>query len=166
VSRVVAGVDQAGSPAGGSERRGGGRYEWGVLASLGGAFAVVSLLDVGLAFVPLGFGTPGWEFSTATAVMNNLPLAVVGIGLLAVAGIGRGTQALVSLAGLLAGAVAVLVLLLAVLFVKNLGAATAAVTEPLLKQGLTESIVRTAVQLVAYLAALVWLVIRTRKAGG
>jgi hypothetical protein len=166
VSRVITGPEQVGTPAGGSERRAGGGYEWGVMASLGGAFAVVSLVDVGLTFVPLGFGSAEWEFATATAVMNNLPLALVGIGLLVVAGMGRGWQMLVSLAGLLAGVLTILVLLLAVLFVKNVGAASASVVEPLPKQGMTESIIRTAVQLVAYLAALVWLIVRARKVGG
>lgn len=163
MSRVIAGIDDSTSVPGGAGRRGGGGYEWGVLGSLGLAFAVVSLTDVALTFYPLGFGSAEWEFGTATAVMNNLPLAVVGIGLMGLAGLGRRSALLTGLAELMAGVLALVVLLLAVLFVKNLGAATSSVTEPLLKQGLMESITRTAVQLAAYLGGLVWLVYRLRK---
>jgi hypothetical protein len=56
------------------------------------------------------------------------------------------------------------VLLLAVLFVKNLGAANESVTDPVLRQGLTESVARTSIQLVAYLVALGWLAVRSRRA--
>lgn len=137
-------------------------FEWGVLGGLGAAFALMSLIDIGLTFVPLELGSAQWEFATATAVMNNLPLALVGLGLVAVAGIGRSSPGQVRAARLVSAALAVLVLLLAVMFVRNLGAALVSVQDPVLKEGLKESIVRTSAQLVTYFAALAWIVIRTR----
>jgi hypothetical protein len=56
----------------------------------------------------------------------------------------------------------VLILGLAVMFWRNVGAAVGTVTDPVLRQGLNESIARTAVQLVAYLAGLAWVIVRAR----
>jgi hypothetical protein len=161
MSRVIAGIDESGGAPVGAVRRGVGS-EWNVFAALGAAFTMTSLADVGLAFYPLGFGSAEWEFATVTTVMNNVPLAVVGIGLMAVAGIGRRSSLLTGLASVVAGGLTLVILLLGVLFVKNLGEAMASVTEPVIRQGLTESIGRTSIQLVAYLVALVWLAIRSR----
>ena len=144
-----------------SEWRGAG-YEWGVLGGLGLAFALMSLVDIALTFIPFNPGAADWEFGTATAVMNNLPLAVVGLGLVAVAGIGRRSAGQIRAARFVSGLLAVLVLLLALMFARNLGEALGSVTDPLLKEGLKESVVRTSVQLITYFAALVWIVIRTR----
>jgi hypothetical protein len=114
MSRVIAGIDESGAEGGYQTRRATGS-EWVVLGSLGCAFALVSLADVALAFYPIGFGSAEWEFATATAVMNNLPLALVGIGLMTVAGLGRRSEVLRGLASILAGVLGMVVLLLAVL---------------------------------------------------
>lgn len=162
MSRVIVGVEGAGGTEGGSGRFQTGS-EWTVLAVLGLAFAFVSLVDVGLTFYPVAFGAPEWEFTTATAVMNNLPLAVVGIGLMAGAGMARQSKPLAGAASMLAGLLGIVVLLLAVLFVKNLGVARSSVTDPTAAQGMTEVIVRTSVEIVAYLTALGWLAARSRR---
>lgn len=160
MSRIIAGIDESAGPGAGSRRPVG--TEWVVLGVLGGAFALMSIFDVALALYPVGFGSPEWEFTTATAVMNNLPLGVVGIGLMAVAGIGRRSAAITGVAAVLAGLLGLIVLLMGVLFVKNLGVAIESVTDPVLRQGLTESVARTSIQLVAYLVALGWLAWRSR----
>lgn len=162
MSRIV-GVEGSGGTEGGVVRSQTG-YEWTVLAVLGFAFALVSLVDVGLTFYPVSFGSPEWEFMTATAVMNNLPLAVVGIGLMAGAGMARQSKPLAGAASMLAGLLGIVVLLLAVLFLKNLGVARSSITDPVAGQGMTEVIVRTSVELVAYLAALGWMAVRGRGA--
>lgn len=161
MSRVIAGLPED-REAGSTGRRGAG-YEWGVLAGLGGAFALVSLIDVALTFYPLNFGSAEWEFGTATAVLNNLPLAVMGLGLVMVAGIGRSRPGLVSVAGFVAAALVLLLLVLVVMFGRNVGEALRSVTDPVIGQGLHESILRTTVQLLAYLAALTWMVVRARR---
>jgi len=162
LSRVIVGVETASGAEGGSGRSQTG-HEWTVLAVLGVAFAVVSLVDVGLTFYPVGFGSPEWEFTTSTAVMNNLPLAVVGIGLMAGAGMARQSRPLAAAASVLAGLLGIVVLLLAALFLKNLGVARGSVTDPVAAQGMTEVIVRTSVEILAYLTALGWLAVKGRR---
>lgn len=162
MTKVITGSSAEGRTAGTYERRSSG-LEWGPLAGLAVVFALVSLFDIGLTFVPLGFGSAEWEFGTATAVLNNLPLAVVGIGLLAVAGLGRRSEGLIKASMTLATVLTVVLLIVAVMFGRNLSEALGSVTDPLLKQGLKEAILRSSVQLVGYSAALIWMVLRLRK---
>ena len=159
MTKVITGVGSGGAPA---ERRSAG-LEWGPLAGLALVFALVSLADIALAFLPTDFGNVEWEFATATQVLNNLPLAVVGVGLLGVAGVGRRTDPWVSVSVALAGFIIAVLLLVAVLFLKNIPVALRSVTDPILQQGLKESVLRSAVQLVGYLAALAWMVTRLRQ---
>jgi len=137
--------------------------EWTPLAGMAAVFALVSLFDIGLTFYPMNFGSAEWEFGTATAVLNNLPLAVVGIGLLAVAGLGRRTDSLVQVGMALAGILVVVLLVVAVMFARNIPEALRSVEDPVVKQGLDEAILRSGVQLAGYLAALIWTVFALRK---
>lgn len=137
--------------------------EWRVLAGMGGVFVLLSLLDFGLAFYPLNFGSAEWEFGTATAVMNNFPLATVGVGLIGVAGLGRRTEGLVKLARTLSVVAIVLILVLSVMFGRNVSEAIGSVGDPLLREGLQEAIVRTGIQLVAYLAGFGWFALRLQR---
>ncbi len=144
-----------------SERRASGS-EWVILAGMGAVFALVSLVDVGLSFYPLNFGQADWEFGTATAVMENLPVGTVGIGLMAVAGLGKRADWMIKLAVAAGIALILVVALCAVMFGRNIAEAVRAVTEPVLREGLKESMIRTTVQLVGYLGALGWFVMRLR----
>jgi hypothetical protein len=146
-----------------SVERGVAGAEWRVLAWLGGVFVVLSLVDFGLAFYPLGFGSPEWEFGTATAVMNNFPLATVGVGLIGVAGLGRRHLGLVTTARALSVLAVVGILVLAVMFGRNVSQALGSVTEPVLREGLVEAIARTSIQLVAYLMGLGWFAVKLKQ---
>jgi hypothetical protein len=131
---------------------------------MGGVFVLLSLLDFGLALYPVNFGSAEWEFGTATAVMNNFPLATVGVGLIGVAGLGKRTDGLVSLARVLSVVAVVAILVFAVMFGRNLSQAISSVTDPVLLEGLWKSIVRTGIQLAAYLAGFGWFAVRLQRA--
>lgn len=131
---------------------------------MGAVFGVASLADLALALYPFSFGSAGWEFGTAAAVMNNLPLAAVGVGFVAAAGFARSATWIIKTAGIISALFLAVVLAMAVMFSRNLGEAVRSVTDPILREGLKESIVRTAVQLLAYLAVFGWLVAKTRRA--
>jgi hypothetical protein len=49
------------------------------------------------------------------------------------------------------------------MFFRNLGRAAAAVTDPVLKQGINVVVVRNSAQLVAYIGAFAWLTVKSRK---
>lgn len=160
MTKVIA----TGSPEAKSGERRHAGSEWVVLAAMGGVFTLLALVDFGLAFYPLSFGSAEWEFGTATAVMNNFPLATVGIGLIGVAGLGKRAEGLVTLARSAAMLLVVMILVLSVMFGRNIGEAVRSVSDPVLREGLQEAIARTGIQLLAYLGALGWFVLRLRKA--
>jgi hypothetical protein len=145
-----------------TERRVAGS-EWVVLAGMGAVFVLVALVDIGLAFYPLNVGSAEWEFGTATALMDNLPVGTVGVGLIGVAGLGKRSEVLVNLAVAFAVLLLIVIVSSAAMFGRNVAEAVRSVTEPLLRQGLQESIARTSIQLVAYLVALGWFVAKLRR---
>ena len=55
------------------------------LAGVGLTLAFVGWIDVGLNLYPARIGNPDWEFGTAGAVFDSLPLGTLGLGLLLVA---------------------------------------------------------------------------------
>lgn len=164
MSKVITGAVAESRGAAATDRKQGG-FEWGPLAGLAIVFALVALADIGLTFVPFNFGNAEWEFGTATSVLNNLPLAVVGIGLLAVAGLGRRTEPLVKVALGLSVGLTVLLLVVAFMFARHTPTALQSVeaADPVIKQGLQESVLRSAVQLAGYFAATVWMATRLRR---
>lgn len=59
---------------------------WPVFAWLGATFLAMGLIDLALAWFPLGFGNAEWEFGTISATLNGLPLPTLGLVLLLVSG--------------------------------------------------------------------------------
>jgi hypothetical protein len=59
---------------------------WPVLDWVGLAFLLMGLVDLALAWFPLGFGNPEWEFGTISATLNGLPLLTIGLVSLVVSG--------------------------------------------------------------------------------
>jgi hypothetical protein len=124
--------------------------EWTLLAITGCVFGLVALSDLVLTFVPPAMGSAEWQFGTATQVMNNLPLFAVGLVFVAVAGYGRKSGGLLRAAGVGMLLTLVMIIAMAFFFGSNLAVAQASVTDPVLKQGMSRSVTRTSVQLVAY----------------
>ena len=54
-----------------------------LLAIVGGAFAVVGIVDLALAWYPLGFGSASWEFGTLSRTFDNVPMSGLGVVLVA-----------------------------------------------------------------------------------
>lgn len=72
---------------------------WSMLTLLGVAFTVVGLITLGTILLPLRIGNPEWEFGTVNAFLDSLPLAAIGLSLLAAAGVARGRPWLARVAG-------------------------------------------------------------------
>lgn len=132
-------------------------FGWTVLSAIGLVFFIVGGLDIALAWYPLGFGSPAWEFGTVTLTMNGLPTPVLGLGMGLASGValGRRWQARITAATLIA--IAVIVLVLAVLWATNVPLALRSTEEPLGKLGLQRSVVKTGAQIVCYPIALIWI---------
>ena len=76
-----------------------------LLGWIGLAFVCVGVVDVALAWIPLGFGSAEWEFGTVLATLNGLPLPALGLTLVMTAALADGSRrtargAVIALAGL------------------------------------------------------------------
>ena len=143
--------------------------EWGIVGAVGLVFAVVGFADLVLAVAPIQFGSAEWEFGTVTSVMNNLPLFTVAVCFVALSAFARGSASLVRFVGIMFGVAAAIVLIMAILWGKNLDEARRSVTEAVLKDGLERSITRTTVQLLAYgigFGFLAWKALRVGRRSG
>lgn len=136
---------------------------WRLLGGAGFAFAVVAAADLALAWYPLGFGNAEWEFGTVTAVLGNFPLLIMGLGLLFSSAVGRGKAGLLKAISGLWLVLALMVVAMLALYARRVPEALQVVTEPVLREGIVESMVKVAVQGVFYPLAFAWMGIKGWK---
>lgn len=133
---------------------------WSLLKGAGFLFVLVSGLDIALAWYPVGFGNPEWEFGTITATFQGLPVLVLGLVLLLASGVARGQRRLVRSVSI--GMTLVAIVLIAIAALYALTAPIALQASPpgsLLSVGLKKAIFRTAGQAVLYPAVLIVLAV-------
>lgn len=134
-------------------------FGWSVLSGIGMVFFVVGGLDIGLAWYPLGFGSPAWEFGTVSLSLNGLPLPALGLGMGLASGValGRRWQARVTAAMLIL--LAVLILAGAIVWATNVPLALRSTDDPMGRLGIQRSIIKTVAQLLCYPVAFVWIAV-------
>jgi hypothetical protein len=130
---------------------------WYLLGGVGWLFSVVSAADLALAWYPVSFGNPEWEFGTATTTLEHLPLLTLGLALIYGSAVARGAKATLKSTSILLLLVALFVVFSAVLLGKNIGIARTTVSDPDLLIGLNRSISQSLVQAVVYPLAFGWL---------
>jgi hypothetical protein len=133
---------------------------WQLIAILGAAFAVLGAVDLGLAWYPLNFGTPQWEFGTVTQTLDGLPVFTLGLALSLAAAVAQGKRLLTRLISVWLLVLAVVIVFMAVLYATDLPIALRAVPDPAIRQGLMKAIMKTSAQAVVYPAAFVWMGIK------
>ena len=125
---------------------------WRVVAVISLVFMVVGFVDSALTFFPTAFGTTEWEFGTVTASLNGLPLPVLSLALFAAAGVELGWIKLTRVACVLMILVALVIAAMALLYLTTLPQALNAAQQagPMGQLGIKKSIMKSAVQLIAY----------------
>ena len=66
---------------------------------MGLVFACVGLLDLALAWYPVQFGNPQWEFGTVSRTYDTLPITALGLTLVLGSGVARGARWWVRIVG-------------------------------------------------------------------
>jgi hypothetical protein len=127
------------------------------LGAVGVVVLLVGFVDLLLAWTPPRFGDPDWEFGTASAMFNNLPVPAMGLGLTLASAAARNERKLVRGIAIVALILALWALLGAVLFGLTLPLALNSIVEPSPRQALLRSSIKTTVQIVAYEALFLWL---------
>jgi len=117
-------------------------------------------LDFVLVWIPPSFGSPEWEFGTVTQSFNGLPILLLGIGLLTVAAeqVERRWWGLVALG--FSSVLLLWILVGAIVWALNVPVALEAAPSEI-SGTIRESMVKTAVQAVAYSTALAYVIGRT-----
>lgn len=139
---------------------------WRLVGGVAALFVVVGGADLALTLMPLGFGNPEWEFGTVTSLLDGLPVPTLGLVGVVAAALARGSRGIARMGAALLGALAVSIVAAAVLYATTVPIALRAVTDPVIRTGLSKAVAKTAVQCVAYPIGLGWLaVVGWRKTG-
>ena len=129
---------------------------WRVFRAIGFLLFVVGVLDLALAWVPLRFGTPEWEFGTISATLNNMPVPAMGLALmLAYAAAERDVGVLVTVA--VWGVVMTVFLSVAAVFYGlDVPLALRAVQNPVALRGLRTGMIKAVILLIGYGGFHLW----------
>lgn len=128
---------------------------WTVVGEVGALLAVVGVIDLALAWYPLSFGNPEWEFGTVTTTLDGLPATAIGLGMVLAAALFLEKRLLGRVVAGLLGLLGLLILAMGLMYVTTLPMAWASVNEPVLQEGLLKAITKTLVQALLYPAVFI-----------
>ncbi len=151
-SRSILITDPPAAPAPGE--RDDSQLAWKYLGWAGVLFALLGIADLGIAWYPVRFGTPEWEFGIATTTMQNLPLTVMGLTLMLASGISRGRRAATLCAASILAFLVSIVMVLGIVFTLDVPLALQAVTTEPARDVLRRGMLKTGIQTVVYLLML------------
>jgi hypothetical protein len=132
-----------------------------LLGLTGILFAVLGATDLVTQLLPLGFGSPDWEFGTYSSIMDSIPLFTMGMGFLGAYAVARARRSLSLVIGIILILIAVLLLGFAFLYATNLPQALRvrprSPADIALRLGLKKAVVKGALQTAIYPIAYLWM---------
>lgn len=134
---------------------------WVVARNLAIVFMVVGAVDLTLLWYPPRFGSPEFEFATISRFSDGMPVFAMGLGLLALTGIGGERRGAIWAAFGFSVLVALLLTLLGIVFLTDVPIALRSVQDPVVQVGVRKVIVKTLLQFAVYWFLLVYLAMRT-----
>lgn len=120
-------------------------------------FTVVGALEIGTLLFPLSLGNPEWEFGTYSAVMDTLPLLIMGLGFLSVFAVVRNQRVLCRVLAILFFAIALLLIAFAFLYATNVPQALRVNPRSPIQTGIKKAVSKAAWQTAVYPVTLIWL---------
>ena len=136
---------------------------WSFLGLTGAVFFLIGSADQLLAFVPLTFGSPEWEFGTISKYLDSMPLAALGLTLFMASGMAMGSRWRIRTGSVLLVLIALLVLAMLVVYATDVPLALRAVSEPVVRLGLKKAIVKAAGQGIGYPVVFVMMAFKAWK---
>ncbi len=133
---------------------------WRLLGTTGAAFAVVSLTDLALVWVPPHFGDGAWVLDTVGAVFAGMPLLALGLALMLVSAVVLNRPLLLRLLGWVLIVLATVVLAALGWYLRSLAAAG-----PDVRTAQGKDVIRVVCQGLAYALAFVLLGMRGVRPG-
>jgi hypothetical protein len=129
---------------------------WRAIGAIGLTLLAAGLVDLALAWSPMRFGSPEWEFGTISATLNNLPVPTMGLALLAAHGAAIDRKGQLLAVGLWAAAMAGMLVVAAAFYALDVPLALRAVQEPVARGSLKTGIVKGVASIVVYLGFHAW----------
>lgn len=143
------------------------RTAWRELGWFGLLIAVVGLVDLGVNWYPIRFGSPEWEFGTIATSIGSLPLITMGLAALLASFLARGRRWGILTMGAVLLVLGVAVLALLAVFALDVPLALKASARSPAALVLRKTIVRTALLGLAfclgYLAAGIGSIVSTKR---
>jgi hypothetical protein len=89
---------------------------WSAMATIGAAFFILGLLDIGLGWYPAAFGNLEWEFGTISGTLNALAIPMLGVYLMLASAIARSDQRMARIVSALMGVLLLTLVVLGVIY--------------------------------------------------
>ncbi len=132
---------------------------WRALAIVGLLFTVIGMAQLWSILFPLRLGSGEWEFGTYSAMMDNLPLLVMGLGFAIAAAWGTGRLGAARIAGLLLLLLVLVMMAGAFLYATNVPDALRTAPGTPFATGIKKAVSKAAVQTAVYPVGCIWLAI-------
>ena len=116
---------------------------WGALGTIGAAFFLLGLIDIGLGWYPAAFGNLEWEFGTISGTLNALAIPMLGLYLLLASAIAQSDRRAARIACVLMGLVLAGLVVLGAIYLTVVPVALKAVAgSPLVLLGMKKGIAK------------------------
>lgn len=140
---------------------------WRELGWFGFLIAIVGLIDLGVNWYPVRFGSPEWEFGTIATSIGSLPLLTMGLAAVLASFLARGTRWGILTLGAVLLVLGVVVIALLAVFALDVPLALKASARSPAALALRKTIVRTGLLGLAfslgYLAAGISCIVSTKR---
>ncbi len=128
-----------------------------VIGLAGILFAVIGAVEIGTLLVPFNLGSPEWEFGTYSALMDTLPLFMMGIGFLVVFAVVGNRRVLGRVLAIILFLVALALIGFAFLYATDVPRALQVGPRTPMQTILKKAVSKSAWQTVVYPVAVIWL---------
>ena len=128
-----------------------------LIGAVGIAFLAVGFADLLLAWLPLSFGQPEWEFGTVTATLDGLPIFVIGLALVVADASRRGASRSLRFAAVTCLVLALSLTAMVALYATVVPLALQSVPEGGVRVGLLKAVGKTTIQALVYPVLLAWM---------
>jgi hypothetical protein len=124
---------------------------WRILGWVGLAYLIMSLIDLGLGWYPVGFGSPEWEFGTISATMAGLAIPTLALYLILASALAADRTNVARITGFAMMLLAVSIAVLSAIYLTSVPIALKAVeSNPTVHLGLEKAIIKSLMLFAGY----------------
>lgn len=116
---------------------------WSALATVGAAFFILGLIDIGLGWYPAAFGNLEWEFGTISGSLNALAIPMLGLYLMLASAIARSDRRMARIVSTLMGLLLATLVVLGIIYLTVVPVAIKSVADnALISLGMKKGVIK------------------------